>query len=235
MNDSLRRDVPAAVRVVDSFAALLAARFEGACNAIVWERTLAGDFEEVVRCVPVGTDLTTLDEAELEGLPVGPGGAAAVAVLLADLRGLRAAGHAPELNVVERYLRDDDELVPTDVHSFHVDSATVPTDTFLCCYSGAASEALDPREAERCVDVPELRAALLARHGGADDAGFAAYLHERHFDLHYRPLPHARPFSMGNGHLWRLAVQYPGAPVRACIHRAPPQRQGDARRLLLIS
>ena len=235
MNVPLRREFPSDVRVVDSFEALLAARFEGACNAICWQRSLRGDFGEVLRCVPVGAGVSALDEAELEALPVGAGGAAAVAALLADLRGLRAAGHAPELNVVERYLRDDDALVPTDVHSFHVDSATVPTETFLCTYAGAASEGLPHDQAERCVDVPELRAALLARHGGADDARFAAYLRERHLDLHYRPLAHARPFSMGTGHLWRLAVQYPGAPVRACIHRAPPQGPGAPRRLLLIS
>jgi hypothetical protein len=40
---------------------------------------------------------------------------------------------------------------------------------------------------------------------------------------------------MGIGHLWRIAVQHPGSPVPACIHRAPPPRPGDARRLLLIS
>jgi hypothetical protein len=228
-------EFPAHVRVVDSFADLLAVPFEGTCNAICWRRELTGDFDELVRRLPAGEGITTIDEAGLEALPVGAAGAAAVATLLADLRGLREAGHTPELNCIDQYLRDPDELLPTDVHSFHVDSATVPTDTFLCCYAGAASEALGNTEAERCVDIPHLRAALLARFGGQDDEDFAAYLRERHFDLHYRPLAHARPLSLGIGHLWRLAVRYPGSPVPACIHRAPQTRPGDPRRLLLIS
>jgi hypothetical protein len=223
------------VRVVDSFADLLAVPFEGSCNAICWKRALTGDFDEVVRRLPVGEGITTIDEADLEAFPVHAAGAVAVATLLADLRGLREAGHAPELNCIDRYVRDHDEVLPTDVHSFHVDSATVPTDTFLCCYSGAAPEGLSSAEAERCIDVPHLRAALLVRHGGPDDERFASYLHERHFDLHYRPLARARPFSMGIGHLWRLAVRFPGSPVPACIHRAPATRPGDPRRLLLIS
>ena len=235
MTSTARLVHPAHVRVVDSLEALLAAPFEGHCNAICWERALAGDFEEVVRRLGPGAGVTPIDEARLEALPVGAAGALAVSALLADLRGLREAGHAPELDCVERYPRDPDEVVPTDVYSFHVDSATLPTDTFLCCYAGAASEGLRGAEAERCVDVPHLRAALLARYGGADDEGFASYLHEHHFDLHYRPLAQARPFSLGIGHLWRLAVRFPGSRVPGCIHRAPPAQPGEPRRLLLIS
>lgn len=227
--------LPAHVRKIDSFEALLAVPLDRYCNAICWERALPGDFDEVVRRLRVGEGVTRIDEAELETLPASAAGTLAVSTLQADLRGLREAGHAPELNCIERYVRDDDEVLPTDVHSFHVDSANVPTDTFLCSYTGVASEALSGAEAERCVDVPEIRAALLDRHGGADDEGFASYLHERHFDLHYRPTAHARPFSMGLGHLWRLAVQFPGSPVPGCIHRAPPTPPGGARRLLLIS
>lgn len=227
-----RLALPAHVRRVDSFAALLAVPFEGHCNAICWERALTGDFDEVVRRLRPGAEITTIDEAELESLPVDAAGAMAVSTLLADLRGLREAGHVPELDCIDRYTRDPDEVLPTDVHSFHVDSATVPTDTFLCSYTGGASEVLACAEAERCCDVPDIRAALLARHGGEDDEGFATYLRQRHFDLHYRPTAQARPFSMGIGHLWRLAVQFPGSPVPGCIHRAP---ETGARRLLLIS
>lgn len=226
--------LPPHVRKVDSFQALLSVPFEGQCNAICWERALAGDFDEVARGIPVGDGITAIGEEQLERLPLSAAGTAAVATLLADLRALREAGHAPELDCVERTTRDPDEVLPTDVHSFHVDSATVPTDTFLCTYTGVASEGLCTAEAERCIDVPEIRAALLARHGGSDDEDFASHLHERHFDLHYRPKALARPFSMGLGHLWRLAVQFPGSPVHACIHRAPITR-GRIRRLLLIS
>jgi len=223
------------VLVVASFEALLAARFEGACSAICWERTVAGDFEEVVRLLGAGAGVTAIEEGDLEGLAVSGAGALAVGVLLADLRRLREAGHAPELNCVERYPRDDDELVPTDVHSFHVDSATVPTETFLCSYTGPASEGLRRAEAQRWVDVPEVRAALLARFGGGEGEAFGEYLRAQHFDLHYRALPGARPYSFGVGHLWRVAVQHPGCPVEACIHRAPRTEPGAPHRLLLIS
>jgi len=69
--------------------------------------------------------------------------------------------------------------------------------------------------------------------GGSDDAEFLAFLREHHFDLHYAPLPGARPFSLGVGNLWRLAVRYPGSRVPPCIHRAP-QESGGIPRLLLI-
>jgi hypothetical protein len=223
------------VHVVDSFEALLAAPFAGSCSAICWERTLAGDFGEVVRSLGAGDGVMALDASDLEDLPVSPAGVLAVAELLADLRRLREAGHAPELSCVERYPQDADRLVPTDVYSFHVDSATVPTDTFLCTYTGPASEGLRRAEAQRRVDVPAIRAALLARFGGDDDEAFAAYLRARHLDLHYAPLPGARPYSFGIGHLWRVAVQYPGCPVPACIHRAPMTTPGAPHRLLLIS
>ena len=230
-----RLELPPGVRVVDSFEALLRAPFAGACNAVCWRRELSGDFDELVQRLPAGEGVTAIDESELAALPVRGPAAEAVASLLADLRRLREAGQAPELDVVERYARDPDELLPRDVHSFHVDTADAPTDTYLCCYSGAPSEGLDFAEAERCIDVPSIRAALLDRFGGEDDPAFAAHLRARHFDLHYRPLPGARPFSMGLGHLWRLAVRYPQSPVPACIHRAPPSRPGAPRRLLLIS
>jgi hypothetical protein len=227
--------LPAHVRRVDSFEALLAARFAATCNAICWERALPGDFDEVVRELHAGEGITTIDDGQLAALTVSGAGEMAVATLLADLRRLREAGHAPELDCVAGYARDQDEVLPTDVLSFHVDSATVPTDTFLCTYTGVASEGLCGDQAERCVDVPEIRAALLARHGGEDDEEFAAYLHERHFDLHFRPTARARPFSMGLGNLWRLAVQFPGSPVPGCIHRAPATPPGGPPRLLLIS
>ena len=73
------------------------------------------------------------------------------------------------------------------------------------------------------------------RGGRADDAGFAAYLAEHSYDLHYAPQPGALPFSFGIGCLWRIAIAYPGCPVLPCIHRAPLTLPGDEARLLLIS
>ncbi|MEZ6014864.1 MAG: hypothetical protein R3F49_07120 [Planctomycetota bacterium] len=235
------------VQLVGSFEELLTTPFEGACNALCWERALAGDFEEVVRLLEPGDGVTCVDEAELEALHVSAAGARAVAVLREDLRRLREAGHAPELNCIEQYPRDHGALVPTDVYSFHVDSATVPTVTILCCYVGPASEGLPRAQARRRVDDPGLRAALRAAfvgdgpsrgeraRAGDPDEAFDAYLREQHLDLHYAPLPHARPYSFGVGHMWRLAVQYPGSPTPACIHRAPTTPACAPRRLLLIS
>jgi hypothetical protein len=49
--------------------------------------------------------------------------------------------------------RDEESgAVPTDVYSFHADSATVETDTYLCSYTEAASEGLRNEEAQRYVD-----------------------------------------------------------------------------------
>ena len=159
---------PPNVRLVASFAELLATPFQGNVNAICWARTLPGDFAEVVAGLAVHDGLTTIDEALLAALPLGPAGRLAIATLLADLRLLRAAGHEPALDLVAAYPRDADEDLPTDVLSFHVDSATVPTDTFLCTYSGAPSEGLHHEQARRRTEDPRLRARLLAKFGGAD-------------------------------------------------------------------
>lgn len=164
--------------------------------------------------------------------PSGP----PAACLLADLRLLRERGLAPELNCIHAYPRDDESgTLPTDVYSFHADRAPVAAETWLCTYHGAPSEGVRNHEAERRTEVPALRAELLRRHGGADDAAFAAWLEESCHDLHYAPRPHARPYSFGVGHLWRIAVDHPGSPVPPCIHRAPTTHPGDPPRLLLIS
>jgi hypothetical protein len=156
--------------------------------------------------------------------------------MLEDLRLLRAHGLAPNLDCIAGYARDDAAaIVPVDVYSFHIDRATVATDTYLCSYRGPASEGLRNDEAQRRVDVPETRAALLAQFGGQDGEEFREFLRESCCELHYVPLPHAQPFSFGVGNLWRIAVDHPGSRVPACIHRAPATLPGDAPRLLLIS
>ncbi|QDV08727.1 hypothetical protein Poly30_42800 [Planctomycetes bacterium Poly30] len=223
------------LRTVDSFDALLRTPFEGACNALRWRRELKGDFDEVLAALDLTEDIQPVDEDWLRDAALSPNGRLAASVLLEDLRLLQDAGHEPELNAIGAYPMDPDEELPTDVYSFHVDSATAPTDTFLCCYAGRTSEGLRRADAIRTVDVPELRARLLASFGGADGGSFEAFLKETHQDLHFVERPGARPFSFGHGQLWRLAVQYPGAPVEAFIHRAPRHEPGDGRRLLLIS
>jgi hypothetical protein len=156
--------------------------------------------------------------------------------MMKDLQALRDRDLLPELNCIHAYPREEEPgVVPLDVYSFHADSATAETDTYLCTYSGAASEAVRNDEAFRFVDRPNVRGALLAEFGGTDDAAFRDYLHDAGYGLHYGTLPGARPFSFGVGHLWRIATDYPGSPVPPCIHRAPTTTRGDLPRLLLIS
>lgn len=221
--------------MVTSFEALIATAFRDGVNAVCWPRDLRGDFDEVVQKLATADDIASIDEGRLTSLEVGPAGREAIASLLEDLRRLRAIGHDPSLDCVRRYPRDHDGPVATDVHSFHVDRATAPTDTFLCSYTGASSEGLRNDEARLRVDAPATRARLLERFGGEEGDAFAAWLSENCFDLHYEPLPSARPFSFGLGNLWRIAVQYPGCRVPACIHRAPEDAPGQSPRLLLIS
>jgi hypothetical protein len=226
----------AGIKVVSSFDELVTTPFEDGVNALCWARALEGDFAEVVAALAVGQGITTLEEADLEGLAVSAAGRAAIEVLLADQRLLREQGLDPVLDCVDGYLRDEEPgPVPTDVYSFHADSATVETDTYLCTYQGPASEGLRNDEAQRKVDLPDTRAKLLKLYGGPDDEAFQEYLKENCFDLHYAAVPGAQPFSFGQGNLWRIAVQYPGCPVPPCLHRAPETHSGAPPRLLLIS
>ena len=228
------------VRTVGSFAELLAPSFGSVkespdfrvVNALCWPRALAGDFGEIVRQLGPGEGIVALDEARLGALTLSPAGQAAREIMLTDLRLLRDHGLAPELNCLYGYPRDDDALVPTDVYDFHADSAPIESATWLCTYHGAPSEGLRNEDAQRRTDDPATRAALLREYGGSDDAGFAEYLAEHHYDLHYAAAPGAQPFSFGLGHLWRIALDWAGSPVPPCIHRAPATTEP---RLLLIS
>ena len=226
----------ARVRQVESFHELLTTPFGAGVNALCWRRTLPGDFAEVVALLGNGEGIVTLDDARLESLPASAAGRVAIGILLEDARLLREHGRDPVLNCIHAYPRDEDAgPVPTDVFSFHADSAPVEADTWLCTYHGPASGGLRNDEAQRRVDIPETRAELLRLFGGEDDESFLEYLSENCFDLHYAPVPHARPFSFGTGHLWRIAVDWPGSTVPPCIHRAPETLPGQPPRLLLIS
>lgn len=227
--------VNARIRRVQGFHELVSAPFADGVNALCWERELPGDFAEVARLLPVGEGITPLEEEDLLGLPVSEAGREAIRIMLEDLNRLRELGLEPELNCINGFLRDGTGgPVVTDVCSFHVDSATVEADTWLCTYFGATSEGLLNEEAVRKVDVPEIRAELLERYGGADDEGFLEHLSENCYDLHYAMLPGAQPYPFGVGNLWRIAVEHPSRTVPPCIHRAPESGPGE-RRLLLIS
>jgi hypothetical protein len=224
------------VRRVGSFHELATTPFAGAVNALCWPRALPGDFAEVVRRLGPGEDIVPLDDADLLDLPVTAAGRVAIRVMLDDLHLLRRRQLDPALNCIHGYPRDEAPgPVPTDVFSFHADSAPVAADTWLCTYHGAPSEGLLNEDARRCIDIPETRAALLARFGSSDDDAFSTALAENCYDLHYVPTPGAQPYSFGVGHLWRIAVEYPDSPVPPCIHRAPDPPPGSPPRLLLIS
>jgi hypothetical protein len=224
------------VRRVASFDELVATPFADGINALCWPRQLAGDFQDIIAHLQPGAGITTIDAEDLAALSLSTAGSLARETLCADLALLEAQGLAPTLDCINGYARDTATgPIPTDVYSFHVDSAPVPADTYLCTYAGASSEGLANEQAIRRIDDPAIRAALLSDYGGADDAGFSAYLRDNHYDLHYQPLPGATPYSFGQGNLWRIAIATPSSPVPPCIHRAPLTPPGAPPRLLLIS
>lgn len=225
----------ARIRRVRSFGELVSTSFTDGVNALCWERTLSGDFAEIVAQLDGNEGIVTLDETRLLALPVSRAGRIAIAQMIADLKLLRDHELDPTLNCIHGYARDDEPgPVATDVFSFHADSATVEASTWLCTYHGSPSEGLRNEDAHRRVDVPETRAELLKIYGSGDDAGFRDFLREHCYDLHYAAVPHAQPFSFGLGHMWRIAIDHPGCPVPPCIHRAPATLPGQPR-LLLIS
>lgn len=223
------------IKVVKNFHELVTTPFAGGVNALCWQRALKGNFGEVVEHLGADEGIVNLDDRRLRELTLSAAGQSAIDILLEDLRLLREHHRDPVLNCIHDYPRDEEPgPVPTDVFSFHADSAPVEADTWLCTYHGPASEGLRNDEAQRRVDNPRTRAELLQCYGGEDNSDFFHYLSENCYDLHYAAVPPARPFSFGLGNLWRIAVDYPGSPVPPCLHRAPETRPGQPPRLLLI-
>ena len=224
------------IQEVGSFEELAGGVFENGINAFCWRRPLLGDFGEVVAQLDAEEGITSLDESQLTALSLSNEGHSAVEMMRQDLRRLQLLERDPILNLINQYPRDEDPgPVATDVLSFHVDSAPVEADTWLCTYHGAPSEGLLNEEAIARVDIPATRAELLALYEGPDDEGFREFLQEYCFDLHYAPLPQAQPYPFGGGNLWRIAVDWPGSLVPPCIHRAPDTKPGDPIRLMMIS
>lgn len=224
------------IQVVHSFEELVSTPLDSGVNALCWPRVLVGDFGEVVERLNFGKGISPVNEDRLRALSLSEAGQLAREVLLEDLDQLRSHDLQPSLDGIHGYINEIElEPMRTDVQSFHVDSATIEADTWLCTYHGAPSEGLRNDEGQRRADIPEIRAKLLKLHGGADDEGFLEFLNDHFYDLHYDPLPGAKPFSFGVGHLWRIATEYPGSPVPPCIHRAPDTVPGQGPRLLLIS
>jgi hypothetical protein len=223
------------IKVVSSFEELVTTPFGPRINALCWQRTLEGNFDELADCFRGEEDIVTLDEELLNGLRLSPSGRMAVEALLEDQRRLLSHGLSPSIECVLNYRRDENPVISTDVFSFHADRAPVQTDTYLCSYNATSTEGLRNDSAQKRMDIPETRAQLLKAFQQEKEAeDFEAYLMENCYDLHYAPRGETRPFSFGIGNLWRIAVEYPGSPVPPCLHRAPEAPPGQPR-LLLIS
>jgi len=221
------------IQTVTNFQDLVSTPFHGEINALCWTRELRGDFSDIVNKVELNGTIAALDEEELLELQLTAQGNLAREILLNDLKALKAHGASPILNLIKCYERDDAyPFFPTDVYSFHVDRSPVPTDTFLCTYRGESSEIVSNSHAEQKVLVPEIRGELKKLYSGPDD-GFDSFLSEYFFDLHYRAKPKARIVSLGLGHLWRLAVDHPESEVPPCLHRAPEEKPGQTRLMMI--
>ena len=221
------------IHCVTNFQDLVSTPFHGDINAICWTRKLTGDFLEIVNKVELNENIAVLDQEELRELQLSEQGHLAREIILNDLKVLKAHGASPILNLIKCYERDDDyPFFPTDVYSFHVDRSPLPTDTFLCTYYGEPSEILPNSQAIQKVLVPEIRDELKKLYPGPGE-GFESFLSEHFFDLHYLAKPAARPISLGPGHLWRLAVDYPESQVPPCVHRAPTEKNGQNRLLMI--
>ncbi len=226
--------VTSLTRNVTNFHDLISIPFVNKLNAIGWVRTLAGDFSEIVKKIGGNENITELAEDDLNELILSKQGELARQTLISDMKLLRDHGSSPSINLIRYYDTDDTHpFFPTDVYSFHVDQAPVPTDTFLCTYHGETSEILPNSYAEQKVLIPEIREELIKLYKGPAD-GFISFLGEHFFDLHYQVRTGAVPISLGQGHMWRLAVDHPESKVLPCVHRAPREKAGQGR-LLLIS
>jgi len=169
----------------------------------------------------------------LLALPLSEQGQLARAVLLEDFRLLTAHSALPSINIIRHYERDEENpFFPTDVYSFHVDRSPIATDTFLCTYYGEPSELLPHGQYQQKVLIPEIRAELKKLYNGPED-GFESFLTEHFFDLHYEATAAASPMSLGIGNLWRLAIDHPDSQVGACVHRAPLEKPGQPRLLMI--
>src|SRR5215204_4291761 len=91
------------IKTVKNFQELVSTPFGNGINALCWERTLSGDFSEVVERLGVSEEITTLDDAQLNSLPVSAAGRAAIDIMLEDQRLLRAHGLSPIVDCIQSY------------------------------------------------------------------------------------------------------------------------------------
>lgn len=218
---------------ITNFNDFISTPFHADVNAICWKRDLKGDFEEIVKKAETIDNITVLYEEQLLKLELSEQGKLARDIILNDYRLLKEHGASPTLNIIKYYERDEEHsFFPTDVYSFHVDRSPIPTDTILCTYYGTSSDILPNEQAEQKILVPEIRHELKKQFTGSDTE-FEFYLIDNFFDLHYQAKPDAQIINLDLGNLWRLAVDHPESKVLPCIHRAPIEKNGESRLLLI--
>ncbi|MCH7293955.1 DUF1826 domain-containing protein [Acinetobacter higginsii] len=221
------------IKTVSSFSELINSHFQGDMNALCWFRNLVGDFKEIVNNLELKENITEVSVEDLLALQLSEKGDFARERILTDIQLLTDLGVSPCLNLLKSYERDEGlDFISTDVYSYHVDRSPIETDTFLCTYYGPASDILAHDQVEQKILIPEIRDQLKKLYYGPD-AEFETFLSEYFFDLHYQPKPDVNPVNLGVGHLWRLAVDHPTQQVPPCVHRAPAEKDGEYRLLLI--
>jgi len=221
------------IGIVATFSELIHTDFKGETNALCWYRNLEGDFAAIVNQLQLKENITEVTPKDLLALQLSEKGNLAREIILNDLQVLTDFGASPSLNLLKCYERDEEfDFISTDVYSYHVDRSPIATDTFLCTYHGAASDIIANEQAEQKIRIPEIRKKLAALHNGPAEE-LEDFLKENYFDLHYQAQPNATPVNLGIGHLWRLAVDHPEQQVLPCIHRAPVEKEGEYRLLLI--
>ncbi|OXB03709.1 DUF1826 domain-containing protein [Flavobacterium pectinovorum] len=225
------------IGTVSTFSDLVHTDFKGEMNALCWYRNLGGDFKEIIAQLSlkenIAENITEVYPEDLIALQLSEKGNIAREIILNDLQLLTDFGASPALNLLKCYERDDEfDFISTDVYSFHVDRSPIATDTFLCTYHGAASDIVSNSQAEQKILIPEIRTKLKELHDGPTEE-FEDFLMENYFDLHYQVHANVEPINLGLGHLWRLAVDHPKQQVLPCIHRAPIEKDGEYRLLLI--
>jgi len=218
---------------VATFSELVNTDFMGERNALCWYRNLEGDFAAIVAKLQLKENITEVYPKDLLALQLSEKGNIAREIILNDLRLLTDFGASPSLNLLKCYERDEEfDFISTDVYSYHVDRSPIATDTFLCTYHGAASDIIANDQAEQKILIPEIRKKLKELHNGPSEE-FEDFLKDNYFDLHYQAQPNVTPINLGLGNLWRLAVDHPKQQVLPCIHRAPIEKDGEYRLLLI--
>ncbi len=221
------------IKYLNNFNDLVSIPFQGDVNAMCWQRNLKGNFLEIVNKLESNQNIRLVEIEDLLELDLSEEGQWAREILINDFNLLKDFGAQPNLNIIKYYEKDESfPLFPTDVYSYHVDRSPIPTSTFLCTYYGTSSDILPNEQAEQKILIPEIRNELKKLHTGTEQE-FDSFLTEHFFDLHYRAKPNAQTINLGIGNLWRLAVDHPESKVLPCVHRAPIERPGESRLLMI--